>query len=493
MYAARRAEGAEPLGPEAAEDRAGAGEDRAGADEVALKFLPTGTCTPRGLRHLKDLAEREVELLSRLRAPRLIRLYETLTVDDPANPELDGATVLVLERADRSLQSLLAEAEAGAAETGAGRTGAGAAGAGRTGAGAAGAGRTGAGAAKAGPGPGTGRAPRAGTRAGTAPLAEGPALLAQICEGLHQLHDAGWVHGDLKPGNVLLMPDGSVRLGDFSTAGELEGTHAYGPGFATPDYTPPELLWPEVGARGSRVRPSSDIWAFGVLAHLVLTATHPLPGGTPAARRDAAVRYARGTEDLRLSPALPAPWRAIVTDCLSRTHETRVPHDATVLLERVRTAAAGQVPRRPGRARALARGAVLVAAGTALGLTAGLIAWGGGTPEPGYERCTPGAVCFFSGRDGKGEVCVWQGGSRNWARSDAARCPWATTGPVASAFNNGFGSEEGTGLPAVDYYAAAEFRQPLGCLRQGTRITFREPVRPLSHEWRTSCSAPSEL
>ncbi|WP_024759221.1 protein kinase domain-containing protein, partial [Streptomyces exfoliatus] len=163
-----------------------------GRDELpsraALKFLPTGTHTPRQLRHLRDLADREVDLLRRLRSPRLIRLYETLTVDDPAHPELDGATVLVLEEAERPLQSLLSDT--------------------------------------------------------AAPPPSGPALLVQICEGLHQLHAAGWVHGDLKPGNVLLMKDGSVRLGDFSTASELEGTHAYATGFATPDYTR-QLLWSE--------------------------------------------------------------------------------------------------------------------------------------------------------------------------------------------------------------------------------------------------------
>lgn len=69
---------------------------------VALKFLPTGTHTPRQLHHLRELAEREVELLSRLQAPRLIRMYEALTVDDPEHPELDGATVLVLEQAEES-------------------------------------------------------------------------------------------------------------------------------------------------------------------------------------------------------------------------------------------------------------------------------------------------------------------------------------------------------------------------------------------------------
>ncbi|MFG3330782.1 serine/threonine protein kinase [Streptomyces tendae] len=250
-------------------------------DTVALKFLPTGTGTPRQLSHLRDLVEREVELLRRLRRPRLIRMYETLTVDDPGHPRLDGATVLVLERAEGSLAALLA------AE------------------------------------------PR--------PPA-GPALLAQVCEGLQQLHRAGWVHGDLKPANVLLMADGSVRLADFNMAAELEGTHAYTPAFATPDYTPPELLWSEIGERGRRIRPSADVWAFGVLAHLVLTGSFPLPGGTATARRDAAVAYARGTHELRLSPELPAPWREIVRACLTRTHADRIGTDA---LQRRVTGATG--------------------------------------------------------------------------------------------------------------------------------------------------------
>ncbi|WP_344327527.1 serine/threonine-protein kinase, partial [Kitasatospora putterlickiae] len=249
---------------------------------AALKFLPTGTRTPRQLRHLRDLADRETQVLSRVSAPRLIRLYEILAVDAPEQPELDGATVLVLEEADCSLDALLAQD----------------------------------------------RTPRTG-----------PALLAQICEGLAQLHHAGWVHGDLKPGNVLLMPDGTARLADFNLAAELDGTHAYAPPFATPDYSPPDLLWAEIGERGRRIRPAADVWAFGVLAHLVLTGALPLPGATPAARRDAALRYARGEEELRLSPGLPPLWREIVQDCLARRPEERDRHSTASLLRRVRTTA----------------------------------------------------------------------------------------------------------------------------------------------------------
>ncbi|MDO0935753.1 protein kinase [Streptomyces sp. DG2A-72] len=319
---------------------------------AALKFLPTGTGTPRQLAHLRELIEREVELHRRLKQPRLIRMYDTFTVDDPAVPALDGATVLVLEKAEGSLSALLA----------------------------------------ADPRP-----------------AAGPALLAQICEGLAQLHHAGWVHGDLKPANVLLMRDGSARLADFNMAAELEGTHAYTPAFSTPDYTPPELLWSEIGERGRRIRPSADVWAFGVLAHLVLTGSFPLPGGTPTARRDAAAAYARGTDELRLSPELPEAWREIVRDCLTRTHADRIGTDT--LLRRVETAAgtarSPRLPRALLPGRRSRRTTALAAAIATVGVAAlgyGISGWadGGGTPDGEPQKVTAAAYGAAELRTDKG-------------------------------------------------------------------------------------------
>ncbi|MCF2436048.1 hypothetical protein LV779_23265 [Streptomyces thinghirensis] len=90
---------------------------------AALKFLPTGTGTPRQLTHLRELVEREVELHRRLRRPRLVRMYQTLVVDDPARPALDGATVLVLEKAEGSLSALLVRVAAPGRRARAGRPG----------------------------------------------------------------------------------------------------------------------------------------------------------------------------------------------------------------------------------------------------------------------------------------------------------------------------------------------------------------------------------
>lgn len=425
--------------------------------QAALKFLPTGTRTPRQLRHLRELAEREVEFLGRLRSPRLIRMYETLTVDDPDHPELDGATVLVLERAEGSLDAV--------------------------------------------------RPPEAGP------------LLAQTCEGLAQLHRAGWVHGDLKPANVLLMKDGSVRLADFGMAAQMEGTHAYAPAFATPDYTPPELLWPEMDERGTRIRPSADVWAFGVLAHVVLTGAFPLPGGTTEARCDAAMRYARGAEELRLSPELPEGWREIVGACLARTHAERIGTEE--LLRRVEgvtgTPRSPRTPRvRPRLGRrhpvlaGILAGVLLVTAGlTAASLVAHRAATlEDGTPEYvalppearlanstyGYHRCPTDHVCFFSEHNGNGEMCKWRGDDADW-RSGEETCAWAADAPVRSVFNNIADKREFDG---VVYYRGTDFEpaghdreraaQRTGCTNVNSMGNLAGTYAPRSHRLVSSCS-----
>ncbi|MEU5836868.1 protein kinase [Streptomyces diacarni] len=401
---------------------------------AALKFLPTGTRTPRQLDHLRDLTEREVALLRAVQRPRLIRMHEVLTVDDPERPDVDGACVLVLERAHTSVERMLAHG--GLIQA---------------------------------------------------------ALLAQVCEGLVQLHSAGWVHGDLKPANVLLMRDSTVRLCDFNLAAELEGTHAYSPAFSTPDYTPPELLWSDIGERGQRIRPSTDVWAFGVLAHLVLTGDFPFPGSTSSARRDAVLRYARGGEGLRLSDELPDAWRGIVTDCLAPTHEERARHDARSLLPRTEEAAGTARAARP-RSRRRRFGLSLAAGLTGLGLVAGtaavtatLVDDGSGThstAEPtGYDRCERGYVCFFTEPAGQGDMCSWFGFDEDW-RTGTIRCPWSARQAPRSVFNNGTQGKH----TAVAYFHHDDHHGREGCISRLARTDLPADLPEIrSHSWVKSC------
>lgn len=413
-------------------------EDARFPDVAALKILPTGTHTPRHAQYLRELAASEVELLGKLRSPRLIRMYEVVTVDAPDRPGLDGATAVVLEKAEGSLGTLLTR----------------------------------------------NLPPRAAEN-----------ILAQVCEGLLHLHHAGWVHGDLKPANVLIMKDGTVRLADFNLAAEMVGTHAYTPAFGTLDYTPPELVWSEIGDRGRAIRPSTDVWAFGVLTHLVLTGSLPLPGGTAAARRDALVRYARGSEPLRLSPDLPEAWRPIVIDCLSPTHEERATHDAASLLRRIeRITGLSRAPRlprlRPRRWQRPAMAAAAVATAM-LGVTA-YLAWDDG-PTYGYHRCPVGSVCFFSAPNGTGEMCSWIGDDPNWLTGKET-CGWTREQPVRSIFNN---NQETTANHDVAYYRGTNFTpagydlsrptQRTGCTGVNQQGNLAGTYAPLSHRWVEHC------
>lgn len=284
-------------------------------ERVALKFLPTGTLTPRQLTHLADMARREVQLHEQLAHPRLVRLFGTFSVDDPQSPQLDGAAVLVMELAAGSLANVL-------------------------------------------------------RRHAGQPVPGAPRVIAEICEGLAYMHASGWAHGDLKPSNVLVMADGSVRLADFGLATEMEGTHGYLPPIGSTDYTPPERWSEPLSERGTAIRMTADIWAFGVTAYQLLSGHLPFSAATARSRAAAAVEYAAGRQDLTLSPTLSPAWRALVEDCLAPSHEDRAAHDAATLLPRIRALAGQPVTiAQPARAilrRSRIRAAAAMVCGVAL-------------------------------------------------------------------------------------------------------------------------------
>jgi eukaryotic-like serine/threonine-protein kinase len=241
------------------------------APDVALKFMAAGPMVPRHFREILELARREVDFGRDTVHERLIRVSSTLVVQD-ASAAFDGAIVLVMERAEKSLQDLLDEAT------------------------------------------------------GDKPVPQARRLIIQICEGLEYLHASGWVHGDLKPSNILLMPDGSVRLADFGLATRLDGTHGYGPPFGSMDYLPPERHQDQLGVQGFRVRYSTDVWALGVTAHQILTGgAFPVPGSTAGARAAAALEFAAGHTPLRLHGEMDESWRVFVEKCLARDHSARPP------------------------------------------------------------------------------------------------------------------------------------------------------------------------
>ena len=111
---------------------------------------------------------------------------------------------------------------------------------------------------------------------------ESARLIAELAEILHYAHQQGFIHRDIKPGNILLDAEGKPYLADFGIAiSEGEG---HGPGTAgTLAYMPPEQL--SDGA--SRIDFRTDIYGLGVVLYELLTGQKPFTGNNPLDLRNA--------------------------------------------------------------------------------------------------------------------------------------------------------------------------------------------------------------
>jgi HAMP domain-containing protein len=111
------------------------------------------------------------------------------------------------------------------------------------------------------------------------PTPVGLRIAKQICAGLAAAHEAGVIHRDIKPQNILIETTGGLKITDFGIArlNEGRGMTAEGAVIGTPDYMSPEQ------ARGLRLDFRSDIYSTGVVLYEVFTGTLPFEGDTPLA------------------------------------------------------------------------------------------------------------------------------------------------------------------------------------------------------------------
>lgn len=98
-------------------------------------------------------------------------------------------------------------------------------------------------------------------------------IVIQACKGLHYAHQHGIVHRDVKPGNIVLLTDGMVKIVDFGIAriGATSMTRT-GMVLGTVMYMSPEQI------RGQAVDPRSDIFSLGIILYELLTYQTPFPG-----------------------------------------------------------------------------------------------------------------------------------------------------------------------------------------------------------------------
>ncbi len=135
-------------------------------------------------------------------------------------------------------------------------------------------------------------------------------VVAQTAEALHAAHLAGIVHRDVKPGNLLVKPDGRVVLVDFGIArsGATAGITAAHTVLGTASFMSPEQ------AAGQPISGASDIYALGAVAYLCLAGRPPFVGDNPL---DVALRRLR-EDPPPLPPDVPASVAAVVSRAMAR-------------------------------------------------------------------------------------------------------------------------------------------------------------------------------
>ena len=109
-------------------------------------------------------------------------------------------------------------------------------------------------------------------------VAETLDAISDIAQGLDFAHQKGFVHRDVKPGNVLYRNDGRVVLADFGIAKAMDGSNSStvaGASIGTPDYMSPEQ------ARGEPVDGRSDLYSLGTMFYEILVGHPPYQASDP--------------------------------------------------------------------------------------------------------------------------------------------------------------------------------------------------------------------
>jgi serine/threonine-protein kinase len=165
-------------------------------------------------------------------------------------------------------------------------------------------------------------------------------LAIQIVEALDHVHTRGYVHRDLKPGNLMRTSNGKLVLMDFGTAVKAGSSTAYEVGlYGTVAYLSPEQIEQRADIDGR-----ADLYAAGILLYRMVTGERPFNG----LRDDMLAAHlhtapALTSASARISPEL----EQLISECLAKSPVDR-PASAAEVLERLRTIEETVEPEKPG-------------------------------------------------------------------------------------------------------------------------------------------------
>jgi serine/threonine-protein kinase len=169
-------------------------------------------------------------------------------------------------------------------------------------------------------------------------------LSADVCGALDFSHRNGIVHRDVKPGNVMITPEGAVKVMDFGIARAVSDSAATMTSTAavigTAQYLSPEQ------ARGEGVDARSDVYSVGCMLFELVTGAPPFTGDSPVA-----VAYQHVREDPRLpssiNPQVPPELDAIVLKSMSKNPANRYQSAAEMRNDLLRALAGQRVEATP--------------------------------------------------------------------------------------------------------------------------------------------------
>jgi serine/threonine protein kinase len=166
-------------------------------------------------------------------------------------------------------------------------------------------------------------------RNGPLNMQDAASIISQVAAGLQHAHQQGLIHRDVKPGNVLVTPEGHAKLSDLGLAGPLAGSNEsdprHGKIVGTADYLSPDHIkapWEPT--------PAWDIYSLGCTLYYAVTGKVPFPHGTTADKARAHCELLP-LDPRRLNPTLEAPFVETLAEMMAKDPADRTQSAAEVI------------------------------------------------------------------------------------------------------------------------------------------------------------------
>ncbi len=159
-------------------------------------------------------------------------------------------------------------------------------------------------------------------RTGPLSMEEAARIVSQVAVGLEHAHQQGLVHRDVKPGNVLVTPEGRAKLSDLGLAGPISGDAEsdlrFGKIVGTADYLSPDHIRDPL-----HPTPAWDIYSLGCTLYYAVTSKVPFPGGSTADKARAHCEL-RPLNPRQLNASLSTEFVDILAEMMAKEPADRI-------------------------------------------------------------------------------------------------------------------------------------------------------------------------